>query len=1254
MAKAKTKRREFYIVALCILVYLLSILVVFAAGRFFGEEMVKGEIYSLTYGIPDNETKIVKILNWTKDNVDYTVDKLYFLKYPFMNVRIEDPYWIFLTRFGGCGERALLSKFMIEKLGIEGRVVNNPGENHAWTEVLVNGTWTHADSAAKYNDPGAYERPQSDGGWSKNISYVYWTDENGNRHDVTKTYTDVGLLVVRIVNQNDVPVQGARLIIKSHSLMNPPRNESSPMIAIIDSTNEFGTFKVELGGNDYTVIAEKDVIPLFAFNGIENCTLYEHNICQIEVKLNSTVSLTEDGVKVFLLASVILLFVIILIIPLKILDFIEEKFENKKREKMRLNNVNIWIGAALGAFFISIINISMYFILSNQFKEIMTYWDLYQVLSIFIPSVTAILTISFTVIVLSFNLDKNLPTKIIEKYILNSKTLWLYLSSQTVFIIFSVFAFYRKLNNVYWIYVIFFDLVISVIFSLIFFYWFLERSNKKGIYSIIIKKFSKKINHQKQQNYDLKLSSFNVDLLGSIYSIKKFSSDVSESKEREENGDFDQDIFSKFPQFVRANKSGVIKYRENDLKNVIESNNDLIQKLEIIKSGEFVAENDNICSIQFNTETKVQRNKVLKDIHGMIKIVDEDNEYIRDILDCIIHSERNEKSQLDDDFKVLYEILETASKIRDVEYDTIINTLEKYIQQNRTSENLIKQIILLIYRSSNIRTNNFHFTIKTQNFLVRLFTSYYEFLKDYSKTYATSGLYLSEFIKYNFHTNFENEKDKSSLEMYNQIILNTINVCFEISSYTIRNFFRNEKFNEIYLNEQLQNIIRVLEFYSSDQYHYNMNFDGLRDEEKELIKEKCNIISQAQVYLRKKITDMAFHILYLIQSGKLPISIVKNTFDFIENGDVYQDLDPAPSWMMDDKIHPAGAYFVPQFPRERYILFYLFYQKKNGKNIKSVKWTYDKLHLAEEIKNEAEKMEFDNIETLITMKKGEFNEIKSALVEEFKKAVEACKRHEKEIIINKKIDDDKIKKFRESIIDYWKQNTVVRKLFEIHGNYIERISEKPKTKPDSFLGIYTIFEKSYFIKDPPVPWAGELEHDFGTSLSRSENEHIIRQIIQTKTLPHLNTDLETSFKIIIDKLGTHDSIIFIDSKKEDELSNLKMFTPRYEMQNELKFPETHFACLGFFIYNKIKYPIYALNNVNAVIGIDFKEVGKLVQYDGSDSKKEQIHVSVSKLDKHDEKVLKPDEEPKTKVKIKVVDRFRLEELNQKAFEGYSL
>ena len=98
-----------------------------------------------------------------------------------------------IVRRGACQEYSELAKSVLNELGYQCRIAHNFGEDHVWNEVLINGSWVHFDSSLNrekcYGNSGHYERLKSEGGWEKNLSYVYYEDDNGEKHNLTSNYT---------------------------------------------------------------------------------------------------------------------------------------------------------------------------------------------------------------------------------------------------------------------------------------------------------------------------------------------------------------------------------------------------------------------------------------------------------------------------------------------------------------------------------------------------------------------------------------------------------------------------------------------------------------------------------------------------------------------------------------------------------------------------------------------------------------------------------------------------------------------------------------------------------------------------------------------------------------------------------------------------------------------------------------------------------------------------------------------------------
>lgn len=163
-----------------------------------------------------------------------------------------------IVRRGACGEYSEFAKSVLNELGYQCRVAHNFGEDHVWNEVLINGSWVHFDSSLNretcYNNPGNYERLKSEGGWDKNLSYVYYEDENGEKRSLTNNYTETGTLVIN-VKKNGLPQHDVKVTIFSKFLMESEKYKSykTPRYAIDGVTGKDGTYEHAIGGNNYKV-----------------------------------------------------------------------------------------------------------------------------------------------------------------------------------------------------------------------------------------------------------------------------------------------------------------------------------------------------------------------------------------------------------------------------------------------------------------------------------------------------------------------------------------------------------------------------------------------------------------------------------------------------------------------------------------------------------------------------------------------------------------------------------------------------------------------------------------------------------------------------------------------------------------------------------------------------------------------------------------------------------------------------------------
>jgi hypothetical protein len=302
----------------------------YVESRLFGED----QIQRISAEIVANQTDPIKSLNkladWVTDqnNIHYDAHLIYFYPIPpFWLFRIPDPAYIMVTRRGGCGETAILFNAMANSVGITTRMVHNPGEDHAWCEVFVNGSWLHFDPGLseeyRFNDPHFYER--SSNGWGKPLSHVYALDSNGTEMDVTNKYTDTGKLSVFVVI-DDLPIENAKVTIKSRSLMDN-FGYSEPGYCMEKYTNSSGLCEFDLGGNNYTIIAESGIFFGSRAEIIHQVT--EHNSTMITLNPSGFVLLPPIENVAILVEVVFLCSLVMIMFFRKLVKTYMEQWQNR-------------------------------------------------------------------------------------------------------------------------------------------------------------------------------------------------------------------------------------------------------------------------------------------------------------------------------------------------------------------------------------------------------------------------------------------------------------------------------------------------------------------------------------------------------------------------------------------------------------------------------------------------------------------------------------------------------------------------------------------------------------------------------------------------------------------------------------------------------------------------------------------------------------------------------------------------------------
>jgi len=190
-------------------------------------------VNDLTKNFESDENKTKALLSWFKSDqgniyntwaspflkgifskgiyLSFALCKPYFLILCVRNDGDKNPKWILTGRCGNCAEHSLLFTEMAISAKLEVREIHVNGIDHRWNEVLINNDWiivdptwvNFDDNENGYNvDWFDYENSQGD------FIYVYATYpyQNKQNEDVTKNYTELGIVNISTIDINEIGV----------------------------------------------------------------------------------------------------------------------------------------------------------------------------------------------------------------------------------------------------------------------------------------------------------------------------------------------------------------------------------------------------------------------------------------------------------------------------------------------------------------------------------------------------------------------------------------------------------------------------------------------------------------------------------------------------------------------------------------------------------------------------------------------------------------------------------------------------------------------------------------------------------------------------------------------------------------------------------------------------------------------------------------------------------------------------------------
>lgn len=168
--------------------------------------------------------------------------------------------YMLISQNGNCAESSFLSIGLAQVAGIPVRQVGFHGEDHAFTEMFVNGSWITVDPLSGYGD--GYNVPPRfyEGSWGYKVSYAEAVYPNGTVEDVTSRYTDTGRFNVTVMDQNGDPVSNASVTVNSYNRADLPAYRLPMPTGLVKTTGQDGKVELVIGDGQYQITASNDTL----------------------------------------------------------------------------------------------------------------------------------------------------------------------------------------------------------------------------------------------------------------------------------------------------------------------------------------------------------------------------------------------------------------------------------------------------------------------------------------------------------------------------------------------------------------------------------------------------------------------------------------------------------------------------------------------------------------------------------------------------------------------------------------------------------------------------------------------------------------------------------------------------------------------------------------------------------------------------------------------------------------------------------
>lgn len=222
------------------------------------------------YASGNDSVKVKNIINWSTTHFNDLYAGMFALTFdpmimgnlmpPTLTIRPDQrntslaSQYVLIVQNGNCGESALASMGLAQMAGIPVRRVVFHGEDHSFTEMFVDGRWMTIDPLTGYDGNG-YDVPPRfyEKNWGYKVSYAEAVYPNGSIEDVTDRYTDIGTIIVTVLDQSNHTVANATVSVNSLNRANAPTN-------LTKTTGIDGSVDLKLGDGRYQITASNNTL----------------------------------------------------------------------------------------------------------------------------------------------------------------------------------------------------------------------------------------------------------------------------------------------------------------------------------------------------------------------------------------------------------------------------------------------------------------------------------------------------------------------------------------------------------------------------------------------------------------------------------------------------------------------------------------------------------------------------------------------------------------------------------------------------------------------------------------------------------------------------------------------------------------------------------------------------------------------------------------------------------------------------------